>query len=63
MILDEWLVAYNFERTHQVRNCEDMNPMECFEKSKHLAKIKMIGCNSTQSQDTEKFLEKLCVVR
>jgi transposase len=49
--LDKWLQHYNFERTHQGKNCEGMTPMECFEKSKHLAKVKMIGYNSTESQE------------
>ena len=48
--LDEWLYHYNFERTHQGKNCEGMTPMECFNKHKHLAKIKMIGYNSSESE-------------
>jgi transposase InsO family protein len=43
--LDEWLYHYNYERTHQGKNCEGMPPMECFLKSKHLAQVKMIGYN------------------
>ncbi|RUM65758.1 MAG: IS481 family transposase [Sulfurospirillum sp.] len=48
--LDEWLYHYNYERTHQGKNCEGMTPMECFEKSKHLAQVKMIGYNSKESK-------------
>ncbi len=48
--LDEWLQHYNCERTHQGKNCKGMTPMECFEKSKHLAQIKMIGYNSKNSK-------------
>jgi len=48
--LDKWLYHYNYERTHQGKNCEGMTPMECFEKSKHLAQIKMIGYNSDKSE-------------
>jgi len=48
--LDEWLKHYNYERTHQGKNCEGMTPMECFEKHKHLAKVKMIGYNSKESE-------------
>ncbi len=47
--LDKWLEHYNFERTHQGKNCKAMTPMECFEKRKHLAKIKMIGYNPLES--------------
>ena len=49
--LDKWIQHYNFERTHQGKNCEGMTPMECFEKTKHLAKIKMIGYNPKESQE------------
>ncbi len=49
--LDKWLQHYNFERTHQGKNCVGMAPMECFEKTKHLAKIKMIGYNPKESQN------------
>lgn len=48
--LDEWLYHYNNERTHQGKNCEGMTPMECFEKSKHLAQVKMIGYNSDKAE-------------
>lgn len=48
--LDEWLDHYNNERTHQGKNCEGVTPMECFEKSKHLAQIKMIGYNPVESE-------------
>jgi len=48
--LDEWLKHYNYERTHQGKNCEGMTPMECFEKHKHLAQVKMIGYNSKESK-------------
>ncbi len=48
--LDEWLYHYNNERTHQGKNCKGMTPMECFEKNKHLAQIKMIGYNSNKSE-------------
>ena len=47
--LDEWLYHYNNKRTHQGKNCKGLTPMECFEKSKHLAQIKMIGYNSSKS--------------
>ena len=49
--LDEWLRHYNFERTHQGKNCEGMTPMECFEKSKHLAQVKMIGYNPSEPHE------------
>ena len=39
------------ERIYQGKNCQGMTPMECFEKTKHLAKIKMIGYNAFESQD------------
>ena len=48
--LDEWLDHYNNERTHQGKNCEGVTPMECFEKSKHLAQIKMTGYNPVESE-------------
>ena len=48
--LDEWLYHYNNERTHQGKNCEGMTPMECFEKSKHLAQVKMIGYASDKAE-------------
>ena len=48
--LDEWLYHYNNERTHQGKNCEGMTPMECFEKSKHLAQVKMIGYTSDKAE-------------
>lgn len=48
--LDEWLEHYNKERTHQGKNCKGMTPMECFEKSKHLAQTKLIGYNPLKSQ-------------
>ena len=54
--LDEWLKHYNNERTHQGKNCKGMTPMECFEKSKHLAQIKMIGYNSTESKKGDGFI-------
>ncbi len=38
--LDDWLKHYNYERTHQGKNCEGMTPMECFEKSKHLHRLR-----------------------
>lgn len=47
--LDEWLEHYNKERTHQGKNCKGMTPMECFEKSKHLAQTKLIGYNPLKS--------------
>ena len=46
--LDEWLKDYNYERTHQGKNCEGLAPMECFEKSKYLAQIKMIEYNPSE---------------
>ena len=49
--LDEWLHQYNYKRTHQGKNCEGMTPMECFEKSKHLAQIKMIGYNYSEFEE------------
>ena len=49
--LDKWLEHYNMERIYQGKNCQGMTPMECFEKTKHLAKIKMIGYNPSESQD------------
>ena len=33
------------------KNCQCMTPMERFEKTKHLAKIKMIGYNPSEPQD------------
>lgn len=50
--LDEWLEYYNKYRTHQGKNCKGMTPMECFEKSKHLAQIKLIGYNPLESQQS-----------
>ena len=47
--LDEWLKHYNYERTHQGKNCKGMTPMKCFNKHKHLAQIKMIGYNPIES--------------
>ncbi len=47
--LDQWLVYYNTQRTHQGKNCSGMTPIECFDKTKHLAKIKMIGYNKQDS--------------
>ena len=49
--LDKWLEHYNLKRTHQGKNCQGMTPIECFKKTKHLAKIKMIGYNPSESQD------------
>jgi hypothetical protein len=40
---------YNYERTHQGKNCNGMTPMECFDKTKYLAKTKLIGYNENQS--------------
>lgn len=48
--LDTWLEHYNLERTHQGKHCNGLTPMECFEQNKHLAKVKMIGYNHSQSQ-------------
>ena len=48
--LDEWLKHYNYECTHQGKNCEGMTPMECFEKHKHLTQVKMIGYNPKESE-------------
>ncbi len=36
--LDKWLQHYNFERTHQGKNCVGMTPMECFKKQNILPK-------------------------
>lgn len=33
------------------KNCQGMTPMERFEKTKHLAKVKMIGYNPSELQD------------
>lgn len=49
--LDKWLEHYNLERTPQKNNCQDITPIECFEKTKYLAKIKMIGYKPSESQD------------
>ena len=48
--LDKWMHKYNYERTHQGKNCNGMTPMECFDKTKHLAKTKLIGYNENESK-------------
>ena len=47
--LDKWIHKYNYERTDQGKNCNGMTPMECFGKTKHLAKTKLIGYNENES--------------
>ncbi|MBI3260740.1 MAG: IS481 family transposase [Ignavibacteriae bacterium] len=53
--LDHWLEKYNNERTHQGKHCLGETPMGCFNRDRHLAKQKMIGYNTADS-DAEREL-------
>ena len=40
--LDEWLIRYNTQRTHQGKRCQGKTPMETFKENLPLAKEKML---------------------
>ncbi len=46
--LDKWLNEYNHERTHQGKYCNGDTPIECFNKNKGIAQMKMIGYNNEE---------------
>ena len=41
--LDQWLIEYNEQRTHNGKYCYGKTPMQTFRESLHLAKEKMLG--------------------
>ena len=38
--LDNWLEHYNNQRTHSGKHCYGKTPIETFNQSRHLAKVK-----------------------
>ncbi|MDW8419730.1 MAG: IS481 family transposase, partial [Chitinophagales bacterium] len=50
--LDEWIAAYNEERTHSGKYCFGKTPMQTFKDSLYLAKEKMLETKFSNHQKT-----------